>query len=773
MRKKLTAASVGLIIFGVASTLLVAACGDDGDPGRDGQNGLPGEPGQPGQPGNPGAPGEPGEPGQDGEPGEKGDPGPKGDPGDVPATSTNLVELVRDRLDEYVTGKLPEGVEFPLAAAATDGVRAIGGIEHGVLAAWLEPLTFESSATAPRFGANGDYLAFFGDGWDATAGDPPQWNGKGTAGWLWVNHEYVSNSMPTLTSAPTGQHLILAKDLAARGLITNDPTANVWTQAEIDAYITAYKKEIGGSWMRVIQDPARGQWQVDRSATPRRYDASSATLARITGQQVSADQDDSGVALPAGVAAGIAGDCSGGQTPWGTIITAEENVQDYYGDLEACWSSDQKFLVGTGFDPGAAIAPVLTASSGSQFGRSSNPNTRHARDLYGYLVEIDPGQPSDEYEGKNTPGVGHKKLGVMGRARWENAAFAVDDGWKLVDGQPIVVYAGDDRRGGRIFKFVSSAPWAATMTRAETRALLDEGKLYVAHFAGLDNANGNTLLASGAAPTEAAPGTGQWIHLSVESADLAPNGGALGDANKTVGQALTDVSWNGIGGFPSDTDVRRALFTVCAKIGIMELNRPEDLEWNPKDASGTPRLYVAFTNHGARTALDQQGKLYDPATHATTSVPRPDPTGAIFSLEEAMPATPGTSKTFSYFQVWKGTQGGTLFDAANPDNLLIDGDGGVWFGTDGNLGTDGLNDAIYYLDLDPAHAEGQAGVVEPGFGKAFRVASAPSDAEATGPALSPDMKTLFFVAQHPGESKFSTWPFGEPRSSVVALSFRP
>ncbi|MEJ7727716.1 MAG: alkaline phosphatase PhoX [Polyangiaceae bacterium] len=770
MRKKLTAASVGLIFFGAASALLVAACGDDGDPGRDGQNGLPGEPGQPGQPGNPGAPGTPGQPG---EPGGQGEPGPKGDSGDVPASSANLVELVRDRVAEYVEGKLPEGVEFPLAAAATDSVRAVGGIEHGVLAAWLEPLTFETAATAPRFGSNGDYIAYFGDGWDATPGAPPQWNGKGTAGWMWVNHEYVSNSMPTTSSAPTGQHLALAKDLAARGLISNDPNASVWSQEQINAYIVAYKRELGGSWMRVVQDPASGEWAVDRSVAPRRYDASSATLTRITGQDVSADHDDSGAALPAGVAAGIAGDCSGGQTPWGTVITAEENVQDFYGDLEACWSSDQKFLVGAGFDAGAEIAPVLTPSAGSQFGRSTDTNTHHARDLYGYLVEIDPGQAPDEYEGKTTAGVGHKKLGAMGRARWENATFAVDGSWKLVDGQPIVVYGGDDRRGGRIFKFVTSAPWAAGMTRAETRALLDDGDLYVAHFAGLDNATGNTLLASGAAPTEAAPGAGQWIHLSVDSADLAPNGAALGDATKTVGEALADLSWNGIGGFTSDTLMRRALFTACAKVGIMELNRPEDVEYNPKDKSGAPRLYVAFTNHGARTALDQQGKLYDPATHATTSVPRPDPTGSIFSIEEASPATPASSKTFSYFQVWKGTQDSGVFDAANPDNLVVDGDGGVWFGTDGNFGTNGRSDAVYYLDLDPAHAEGQAGVVEPGFGKAFRVAAAPSDAEATGPALSSDMTTLFFVAQHPGESKFSSWPFGEPRSSVVALSFRP
>ena len=50
---------------------------------------------------------------------------------------------------------------------------------------------------------------------------------------------------------------------------------------------------------------------------------------------------------------------------------------------------------------------------------------------------------------------------------------------------------------------------------ARTCDLLDTGKLYVAHYAGLDNATGNTLLATKLAPTEAAPGTGSWIELDV------------------------------------------------------------------------------------------------------------------------------------------------------------------------------------------------------------------------------------------------------------------
>ncbi|HZO13799.1 MAG TPA: alkaline phosphatase PhoX, partial [Polyangiaceae bacterium] len=417
------------------------------------------------------------------------------------------------------------------------------------------------------------------------------------------------------------------------------------------------------------------------------------------------------------------------------------------------------------------ITPTTTPSTSSEFGRISDPNGRHARDFYGYLVEMDPGKPAGEYEGAVAAGDGHKKLGVMGRARWENTTFAVDGSWKLVANKPIVMYAGDDRRGGRIYKWVSAQSYQTGMTKAQVRALLDDGKLYVAHFAGLDNTTGKTMLATSQPPTETQPGNGSWIELSLSSTAVAPNATALSLPGATVGQALQSLTYNGIGGFANDDAVRRSLFTASNKIGIMELNRPEDVEYNPNDPSGTPRLYVAFTNHTQRVALDQEGKLFDPAQHATLSPLRADTVGAIFAMEEATPSDPATSTGFSFFQVWNGTSGDGPWDAACPDNILIDHDGAVWFGTDGNFGVNGHADAVYFLDLDPAHAQGQMGVVEPTYGRAFRILSTPSDAEVTGPAFTSDMRTMFVSVQHPGEEQYSAWPHGgAPLPAVVAVT---
>ena len=190
----------------------------------------------------------------------------------------------------------------------------------------------------------------------------------------------------------------------------------------------------------------------------------------------------------------------------------------------------------------------------------------------------------------------------------------------------------------------------------------------------------------------------------------------------------------------------------------MELNRPEDIEWNPNDPSGTPRLYVAFTKHGKQTALDDAGVMFKPDEWAMKAPTRADAVGTIFAIQEADPGKPGASKAFTFFKAFQGTEGSGPFDAGNPDNILIDRDGGVWFGTDGNFGLNGHADGLYYLDLAPQHKAGQPGVVTPTWGKPLRVVAGPSDSEATGPAFSSDMRSLFYSVQHPGEEVFSRWP---------------
>lgn len=648
---------------------------------------------------------------------------------------------------------------FPVASDSSDSVRTLVGARQDLVVSWLDPLS--AGEGGPRFGANCDYIAYFGDGWDEAGFENhgPMFNGRGNAGWIWVNHEYVSNDAPTLTSAPNGQALTFARFLRERGVLGNDVDGATWEQADVDKFLRSTKRELGGSWLRIRQDPHSGAWSVDPSAPARRYDATSDTLLRVTGYNVkNIAKDDTGKPLPRygrdQVVPGIMGDCAGGVTPWGTIISAEENVQDYYGDLEDCWSG-RDFVEGVGFDPGANIGANgkldLSASSASYFGAISREVERHERDNYGFLCELDPGQDSTRYYNPET-GDGHRKLGALGRARWESASFAVDTNWSLVEGKPITIYAGNDRRGGRIYKWVSSEHYRAVMTRAQVRALMDKGTLYVAHFADLDNATGYQLV-GGEVPTPERPGKGTWIELSVHNTtQVAPNAGS-GSAPEgwqmkggtSVGIALQDVNWNGIGGFTNDDDVLRTLYTAACKIGVRELNRPEDIEYNPYDG----RVYVAFTNNDKDVALDSRGVRFSSAQGkpgSTEARPkRDDKVGSIFAIEE-------TGDGFRYWRVWRGSKGEGAFDIACPDNLLVDDRGGVWFGTDGNYGVNGTADGFYYLDWN--------GVTNGGTRQAFRVAAVPADAECTGPCFSSDLRSLFLSVQHPGESPNvpSNWP---------------
>lgn len=757
----------------LAATLVAAfGCGDNGARGTQGEPGPAGPAGPSGTDGTDGTNGSNGANGASCPVGGGLETETEGVPSTAPLSSlvaltfcdaaatgtTNIADYVKALVARYGAGTLDPALEFPLRPTTTDSVRAISGLVPDVVVKWLDPLTWDQMSTAtttPRFGANADYLAFFGDGWSGT----PYWSGSDNAGFMWVNHEYVSNGRPLATAAPTGQMLTLARFLAHWGVISGAPTSNAWSSADLAIFTDEYKKQVGGTFMRIVKDPATAEWSIDRSTMPVRYDATDATLIKVASLDVSSDNDDTGAPLPDDVVVGMQGNCSGGVTPWGTVITAEENVAFSYGDLEA-WSSANRLVAGRGFDAGANVSFTTAPAPTAEF---TSGAAAHPRDAYGFLVEVDPGKPPGEYYGKTTAGVGHRKLGPLGRANWENAAFAMGSDWKLLPNQPVVMYAGNDRRSGHIYKFVSSQPYTPGMTKPQIRALLDSGKLYVAHFAGLDNAHGRRLLAGQATPTEAAPGTGQWIELSTTSTAIAPNASALGTPTKTVGQALVDAHWNGIGGFPTDEHVKKALFTASLKIGAMELNRPEDVEYNPFGGPGgsSPRLYVAFTNHnasGGAVALDQSGVMLAPNA---APINRGDRLGGIFVMEEMTAATPASSTSFRYWQAWQGNVAPSsapagLFDAANPDNLVIDKHGGVWFGTDGNFGTSGRrsSDAVYYLDLDPAHKT----TPTPTFGMAFRIATAPSDAETTAPTFTPGMTTLFFNVQHPGEDIQSSWP---------------
>jgi secreted PhoX family phosphatase len=137
---------------------------------------------------------------------------------------------------------------------------------------------------------------------------------------------------------------------------------------------------------------------------------------------------------------GTVGNCAGGYTPWGTVLSAEENFQDYN-------PSAEKGGYGWGKDGG-------------------NDGRYFIDEHYGWIVEIDPFD-------KNARPVKHTALG---RFRHENATTTLSKSGK------VVVYTGYDRADWPVFKFISSGVYNPA-DRAGAKKLLSSGTLYAADFA--------------------------------------------------------------------------------------------------------------------------------------------------------------------------------------------------------------------------------------------------------------------------------------------------
>ena len=181
-------------------------------------------------------------------------------------------------------------------------------------------------------------------------------------------------------------------------------------------------------------------------------------------------------------------------------------------------------------------------------------------------------------------------------------------------------------------------------------------------------------------------------------------------------------------------------------IGATALNRPEDIEIDPI----TGNIFVSLTNNK----------------------PKGDFHGSILKIEETNGAFDAlTFKAETY------KAGGEETGFSFLDNLAFDLAGNLWMTSDMSGSAVNRADKPYFpfknnsLFVIPRYGKDA--------GKVIRVATAPKDAELTGPWFSPDGKTLFLSVQHPGEqtkdlaNPTSIWPFDKdriPKPAVVAIT---
>jgi uncharacterized protein len=196
--------------------------------------------------------------------------------------------------------------------------------------------------------------------------------------------------------------------------------------------------------------------------------------------------------------------------------------------------------------------------------------------------------------------------------------------------------------------------------------------------------------------------------------------------------------------FRNETELKVRTREAAALLKATPLDRPEDIEINPINGD----IIVALTNNSA--------------AHR--------PHGSLLKVQE-QGSDPGSLK----FQSSTWISGGPDLGLSCPDNLAFDRSGNLWCTND--ISDEKMNTGIYKsfknngLYFIPMHGS-RAGQV-------FQVASAPRDAEFTGPCFTPDGETLLLSVQHPGEltmdlnNPTSHWPLGPghlPSSAVVALT---
>ena len=274
----------------------------------------------------------------------------------------------------------------------------------------------------------------FGYNCDFTAYAPlPAGSSSSDHGLLWVNHEYTElhmmfPGMDPKTSAETATKEMADVELAAQG-----------------ASIVEIRKN-GGGWQ--VVEASRYARRISSLNTPIRISGPAAGHARM---RTKADPGGSTVI-------GMLNNCGGGWTPWGTVLSAEENFNMYFaGDFNKTPEARNYKRYGFGTRSRYAYSRFH-----DRFNVEKEPNEPNR---FGWIVEIDP------YD----PGSVPVKRTALGRFKHEAATV-----WVNPNGT-VTVYSGDDEANDYVYKYVSRGRYDAR-DRAANRGLLDDGTLYAARF---------------------------------------------------------------------------------------------------------------------------------------------------------------------------------------------------------------------------------------------------------------------------------------------------
>ncbi|GAA5232111.1 PhoX family phosphatase [Verticiella sediminum] len=586
-----------------------------------------------------------------------------------------------------------------LPNSMTDACVVPPGYTARVFAPWGTPLD-DNAAPWDRNGNNtsNDLLHSTGMHHDGMRYFPL--DGSSSEGLLVVNHEYIDEN----ALHPNGQTFVEGKRPAEE------------VRKEVNAH--------GVAIMHIRKD-ANGGWDIVRNSRyNRRF--TSATPMSLAGPVARTDWVKTPYSPTGAQTRGTNNNCGNGYTPWGTYLTAEEN-------WAACFVNtgeqprEQK-RVGIGNTVGRyqweTAAGDLTEVQGefarfniAATGGDATQDWRNEANTFGYLVEIDPYDPSS---------IATKRT-ALGRFAHEGAAYSLPE-----EGKPLSFYSGDDSRFEYIYRYVSDAVWdprdaERTDRLAVGAKYLDKGTLYVARF------NDD--------------GSGTWLPLT--EASVGKDGRTLKDEFGSLAEII--VNTRGAADF----------------VGATPMDRPE---WTVVHPS-TGDVYVTLTNNTSRNAQTGTNAPNPRLNNANGHIVRWHDDAAsdtfrweifVFGSDAGADADTNRSGLTEFNQL------------ASPDGLGFDDRGILWIQTDNGI-DGGRNNAVAKSTNDQMLAvipnavgeiEGVGPVIDSGNQADLRrFFVGPNEAEITGFAYTPDFTSIFLNIQHP-----ANWPAYDTDDATVVPS---